>query len=560
MTNFIDDFKNKAKKYDVISFDVFDTLITRTVPDPLMVFDIVENKAKENGIYLDNFRRLRWVAQLERGISNENIYEVYEQLQQMTEITDEQREFLFKTEIDTEKEVLIRREEVCLCFKWALASGKRVFIVSDMYLPGAVLGDILDNLDITGYEDILVSCDYRKLKSEGLYQELIKKVGKGARILHIGDNEFGDGECARKEGIETYHIDSGMAEFRRFLKEGEVPSEWRYSEEMAYLGRRIADIYNSPSNTKGRNDQLYILGYFFIGPFMLSLTKWIIDEAEKNGLEGVLFSSRDGYVPYKIFQKLKKKTSIKLDGKYFYTSRKVAVACNSSNNEVLDFLVNTSWPDLKGEKILKEKFCLPEEKILTYDFKIYENDIFRYIWDHYPEIESNSRIIKKHYLRYMGNIGMVIGRKYAFYDFISSGTCQKALGVFTPFDLAGFYAYSKDNEGYDIKPYIEKKDSWVIENYKMFEAVLLSPEPSLHGFDADGNPIFGEEKRSSKEMDAMNRVQRGILDYVDEYLNHDYNIKNENINDVSLRIIEMARMLDYSGMKELVVYDDWNIG
>lgn len=558
MTDFIASFKNKAKEYDVISFDIFDTLVTRTVPDPLMVFDIVENKAKKKGISLDNFRRHRWVAQLERGISNANIYEIYEQLQQMTGITDGQRDYLYKLEIDTEKEVLVRREDVCLCFKWALEAGKRIFLVSDMYLPEIILIEMLDNLGISGYEALLVSCDYRKLKSEGLFQELIEKVGKDARILHIGDNEFGDGECAKKEGIATFHIDSGIMEFKRLLCKDEKTSEWRYSKEMHYLGKRIAMLYNSPlMKLTKRNDMFYILGYFFVAPFMFNLTEWIINEAVRNGCDGVLFSARDGYVPYMIYQKICRRKELKIQCKYFYISRKAAVACNSDNNDVLNFLVNSSWPELSEDEILKEKFCLPDEMITSFDFFKYGDDIFRYIWDHYKRIETNAKTLRKNYLRYMGNIGLIIGRKYALYDFISSGTCQKAVEMFAPFELVGNYAYSRDEEGYNITSYLKEDNGWFFDNYKLFETMLLSPEPSLHGFDEYGNPVFESEKRSKAELDSMNLVQEGIMDFTEECLNAGYNCV-EIDKELSIGILNMVRLLDIDKMQNLVVYDDWN--
>ena len=37
--------------HDVISFDIFDTLLMRTVLDPTDVFEIVEKRAERHGIY-----------------------------------------------------------------------------------------------------------------------------------------------------------------------------------------------------------------------------------------------------------------------------------------------------------------------------------------------------------------------------------------------------------------------------------------------------------------------------------------------------------------------------
>ena len=49
--------------YDIESFDVFDTLLVRQVPNPQDVFEILEAVANAEGILISNLQRLRIEAE-----------------------------------------------------------------------------------------------------------------------------------------------------------------------------------------------------------------------------------------------------------------------------------------------------------------------------------------------------------------------------------------------------------------------------------------------------------------------------------------------------------------
>ena len=75
-------------RYDVVSFDIFDTLIMRKTLTPEDIFRIVENKIKNNNAGLDYFGN-RQRAILENPIPNPNIYQIYDKFAELTGITEE---------------------------------------------------------------------------------------------------------------------------------------------------------------------------------------------------------------------------------------------------------------------------------------------------------------------------------------------------------------------------------------------------------------------------------------------------------------------------------------
>ena len=59
----IEGLKAEIQNYDVISFELFDTLVMRKTLEPCDVFDLVEEKIKKEGIIIDSFKKIRMEAE-----------------------------------------------------------------------------------------------------------------------------------------------------------------------------------------------------------------------------------------------------------------------------------------------------------------------------------------------------------------------------------------------------------------------------------------------------------------------------------------------------------------
>ena len=79
--------------------------------------------------------------------------------------------------------------------EYAQAVGKRVILISDMYLEEETIRKILAKCGISGFEKIFISCEYRKLKrGGGLFLKAASEIGvRPHDLFHIGDtDEFGE--------------------------------------------------------------------------------------------------------------------------------------------------------------------------------------------------------------------------------------------------------------------------------------------------------------------------------------------------------------------------------
>lgn len=226
---------HQIEEHEVISFDVFDTLVMRKVPKPDDLFELMEMELQKKNIHLQNFSKLRKEAERNNKICNPNIYEIY-QYEGFKGTGDS--EVIRLMELEKEEELLITRECIANALRYARRLGKRIYLISDMYLPHDILQKMLRTLGITEYDKLYVSCDYRQRKSQRLY-EIFKSDVRGKSYLHIGDNEDADGICARANFIDTFLIRSGIELYEKNY------SKKKYASKKE-LGAYIAKEYNNP--------------------------------------------------------------------------------------------------------------------------------------------------------------------------------------------------------------------------------------------------------------------------------------------------------------------------
>ncbi|GEM_PF-2945991 len=130
---------------EALRFDVFDTLLIRRVARPENVFDLVEGRVRSwLGRNLP-FKRERLAAEQTVGerCCAPTIAMIYQELAPRLGLGATEAATLMAEEIAVEAEVLVRRETMVAIFDHAVATGKPVYLVSDMYLGRHILSDIL---------------------------------------------------------------------------------------------------------------------------------------------------------------------------------------------------------------------------------------------------------------------------------------------------------------------------------------------------------------------------------------------------------------------------------
>ncbi len=195
-------------RYDVISFDMFDTLIFRKCSRPEEIFKIVEdsynkNHADECITFVKTRIEAEKMARKRKGEGEVTLDEIYECMEAYPQrVTDEIKEL----EILTEMNNCIPNSEVVELYKRAVNAKKKVIVISDMYLPKRVVLDILNRCEINQKVNLFLSSELNQTKKEGsLYRTVLKELGEDPiRVIHIGDNLISDYFQAKRFGMDAF--------------------------------------------------------------------------------------------------------------------------------------------------------------------------------------------------------------------------------------------------------------------------------------------------------------------------------------------------------------------
>ena len=320
----------KTEKFDVITFDVFDTLIIRDVRKPADIFRLT---------YGELGRYLRVIAEMIARKSTSK-----------SEVTlkDIDRFFLFNAEkeIETEKQFCRANPAIKEVVNKLIGSGKQVFAISDMYLDEEILSGILKK---SGYEiPLMVSCKYGCTKKDGkLFTEFLTKYGfTPDKVLHIGDNYVSDVSGAKKAGIESLYIEKdvcGLAHLKSNLKNIEYTS---------FIDHGL----------NGISDPVTRMGYEIVGPIILSFCNWVHEKKKEFGFDRLFFLSRDMRPVYDVYRELYGND----EASYLRISRRSLEYAKCNPDDFIEYLkkekcygncaiVDTGWVGMAQVEI--EKYC-----------------------------------------------------------------------------------------------------------------------------------------------------------------------------------------------------------
>ncbi|MBS4763581.1 MAG: HAD-IA family hydrolase [Brachyspira sp.] len=291
----------EIKKHDIISFDIFDTLLIRPYIKPTDLFLHIEKLYKIKG-----FHKNRIMAEkLARGkyIDYEDIT-----LNQIYEEIDDKYKLFKEIEIELEERILTIHKENKEIYDYALSLGKKIIIVSDMYLPKEVIEKILIKNNYTNYYKLYLSSDLMLTKaSANLYKYIINDLRvKPSTIMHLGDNYHSDFENARLYGIDAFFIEKIID---IFLKSN-IRAEKLLHKDKNNIGVSIMfglsalSCFNKNDKNK-ENNYRRNFGFIYGGPAVFSYMNWLKKQIIKENIKEVLFVARDGYSLKKVFDIIK---------------------------------------------------------------------------------------------------------------------------------------------------------------------------------------------------------------------------------------------------------------
>lgn len=313
-----------------VSFDVFDTLVCRTVLRPVDVFELIQARLYETHLDVlgENFiaafassrhgieRLIRASLDAQESpISEEiKIADIYKIMLEDYGLSHELIDELVMVEQELELSCLIPRNDGVELYYSALSSGNRVIIISDFIHPTAFVERVLRKCGVDGWHKIYVSSDIGLKKHTGsLFSHVKKDLNLTAsETLHIGDNPHGDIKMAELHGWQTRCLPSGPSLVRSQLKKENLDIKTVYSSfvtgailsALANEFYGFGDVRHVESSEVKMIESTGELGFVALGPMMHFFSKWLVDEAQNNDCTQIAFFARDSVLPFHMVNKL----------------------------------------------------------------------------------------------------------------------------------------------------------------------------------------------------------------------------------------------------------------
>lgn len=282
--------------YDVVTFDVFDTLLLRPLARPEDAFYLLGAR-----LGYPDLRRLRIQAEEEArrrkevaaGSREVTLEEIWAVLAPETGLSPE------------EGMAAERRLEFDLCranpyFLPVVAAlrrqGKTLAVLSDMYLEEETVAALLDRCGFGTFDACLVSGERGSSKSGGgLYRLAQKLLGPGRACAHVGDDPWADQRQAEAAGWAAFP-------YRNVHRAG---TPYR-AEDMSPI---VGSLYRGLVNTRLHNgaelhSRAWEYGYVYGGLFAVGYCRFVEQLRRELGADRLLFLSRDGAVLLRVYQRL----------------------------------------------------------------------------------------------------------------------------------------------------------------------------------------------------------------------------------------------------------------
>lgn len=538
--------KDKLEKYDIVSFDVFDTLILRKFVCPEDVFYLVQQKLE-----YPNFRKIRIEAEhiarrtrLEKygdiEVSHEEIWEILEGL------TGINKEVGMKLEWEAEIESCYANPYFLSLIDTLGKCNKPLVVCSDMYWGKEKIRELLMNCGYPNFAEYFVSSDYRSSKNNGkLYEQIKNKYGYEKSYIHIGDDEYADVTIANKRGIEglLYH---NVQKFGTKFRACDM-SPLMYS---IYSGIVNGTICNGLEEKTLQ----YELGYIYGGILVTGYCQFIHRYVMEQQVDKILFLARDGEIIYKAYELMYEEDAKKCN--YVYWSRLAGLKMctphfkthyirrliedKANKNYTLQDVMETmqlldmvepfiKWIGMKytALSVLDGKLAkkLVEYININWDVVCRHYDKEREEGEKYYRniVQDAKRVVVvdvgwvgsgplwlRYLLKHVWNIECSVTG-------ILAGTTHnndEAEVDYASGDIVTYLFSSKHNRD------LWKKHDDSLGHNLLVELLLASDQYTFKGFikDEKGHYLFS----NSKENIDSSEIQQGILDFVRDYMNHPF--------------------------------------
>jgi len=500
----INKIKESIKNNEIISFDIFDTLLVRPYYKPEDLFfhlELLEN-APDFGI----LRKAADDTEIKKAVIGEEI-----SLNGIYNNLPEKYKYLKEKELNLEYQTLQANSEILEIFNYAKSLNKKVIITSDMYLPYEFVEKVLNKNGITGYHKLYLSSKENKTKRSGLlYKKIIEDLKIPAnKIFHIGDNKNSDYIIPQQLGINSFLYPKIMTQF---VNKNKFVLNLLKTKKISLVISVILGIcaINQIKNKQDKN-YFYNFGFNVAGTANYLFCDFINKEAIANKTDHIFFAARDGYTLEKSF-------------KFFNNDIKTNyVTLNRFQKKIDKFIHNEDLNnDEQTQIILFLKQLFPNNETIK-QCNIDTDNIQNFITKNYDTLKDLLSQYQKNFYSYINSKTDEKEKNIMVADSITS-TFSAALLAKQILQDKNIFSISLQTRAKIVPNKIKslyllklktKYDGF--ENWNLMEYFFSAPTPQVLGVDFNENFIYDKENPYEKSnINAYKDISKGMIDFVKE--------------------------------------------
>jgi len=302
---------NIPAEIKLLSFDVFDTLLIRTIDPPDAAKNLVAERIVQKQLFTlsaeqilairyKEEKRLRELAS-SAGFDPEcSVAEIFTALLDRLSAPASLLPQLISIELEVEKELTLPMPGMIAILK-KFAQHYTIVATSDTYLSGDQVRELLE---VAGYSSLIskvyASSDYRVGKGSGRLFQTVSSCEHlhESEILHIGDNFRADFLAPLKLGIKAILFFDEWNQHRKGILQRVCGTpQSPFWKAHAFFSR----IFSLERNLESSASQPYLWGKEVVGPMLAIFTHLLYREIRNSDIKCLFFVARDGYLLKKLF-------------------------------------------------------------------------------------------------------------------------------------------------------------------------------------------------------------------------------------------------------------------
>lgn len=539
---------NSLTGIEILSLDIFDTLLLRPFANPDRMFDYLADRfaateAIKGFVELRKGAEVRARQRLQKDVSLTDIYEelarsgVPVALCKKLE-TDEQ---------STEKRMLVPRPAMLQALQRIKPDLPRL-LVSDMYLPTSFLREQMDICGVSVETPIWVSNALNRRKDSGSMWQYMREespLTRGRQILHVGDNEHSDIQLPLDtRTAETCHVMRPANLFMLSLEGtslAEKLSRKTWSDDLLFglLARRasnVMDVHPQTFYARSYFAKPEDFGYALLGPLLFHYLSWVNRQAQVSACSDLLYVAREGHLLTCLHQKLAAHAAHLPRAHYFLCSRQATGLPSLNKIDDLRLLGRNKFHGSLAEFIsarldaallaLPALSSLADKKlVLPNDIDILI-DIFRKAE---PEILAMAADARELYRAYIKQLAPE-GSRFAVVDVGYNGSIQANLQRTLGHGLEGFYMMTQpavavvESAGGKASACfaeaLENTSDYPLFRYSLLlEALLSAPHGQVRRLLPDLSFAYAPQSLDDAMIDCLSATHQGAMQFFDDVLN-----------------------------------------